>query len=461
MMKKPSQAAYTRDMTSGRILPAILVFALPLFIGNIFQQIYSIVDTMIAGYYIGDSAIASIGATTSLYSLIVNGAVALNMGYGIVVTRCFGAHDEKQMKQSIAGMLVLNTAAALLLTVLSLAFLGPLLRFMNTPESIFRQTYAYIGIILGGMTATLAYNMFASILRAVGNSRSPLYFLIISCVLNIALDLLFVVVIPMGIAGTALATVIAQGISALMCGLHILHRYQALLPAREDFRIPMNRLVDLLSTGAAMALMLCVVDLGSVVFQRANNLLGETIIASWTATRRVMSLFMQVLFSIASANSTFVGQNYGAHRHDRIRKAIRSSAIVMLLWSAVSIAAIFLFGKGIVSFTTGTQNSEIISNAVMSLRIHFAFFPALAVLQCLRLSMQAMGQKLVPVLSSCIELCMKLIFSAFVIPALGFLGTSITEPITWTLMMLFLLLSYRRQIGTHAKAPSVSPRNDV
>ena len=221
----------------------------------------------------------------------------------------------------------------------------------------------------------------------------------------------------------------------------------------------MKRLTDLLSTGAAMALMLCVVDLGSVVFQRANNLLGETIIASWTATRRVMSLFMQVLFSIASANSTFVGQNYGARKHDRIRKAIRSSAVVMLLWSAFSIAAIFLFGGGIVRFTTGTQNTEIISNAVMSLRIHFAFFPALAILQCLRLSMQAMGQKLIPVLSSCIELCMKLLSSAFVIPALGFIGTSITEPITWTLMMLFLMLSYLRQTGASHSSNAGKPRN--
>jgi len=441
-MKNTPRRAFTRDMTSGGVLRTILAFALPLFIGNVFQQIYSIVDTMIAGYYIGDTAIASIGATTSLYNLIVNGAVALNMGYGIVVTRCFGAHDDRQMKQSIAGMLLLNTVAAVLLTAFSLAFLAPLLRFMNTPESIFAQTYTYIGIIFAGMTATLAYNMFAAILRAVGNSRSPLYFLIIACVLNVVLDILLVAVIPMGVAGTALATVIAQSVSAVLCGIYVLRRYRALLPGREDFRIPAARLADLLTTGAAMALMLCVVDLGSVVFQRANNLLGETIIASWTATRRVMSLFMQVFASTASANSTFVGQNFGAHRMDRIREAIGKVVCVMLGWALISIAVIYLFGGPLVRFTTGTQNSEIVSNAVMSLRIHFAFFPALAVLLCLRMSMQAMGQKVIPVLSSCIELCMKLLSAAFVIPRLGFLGTSITEPVTWTLMMLFLLYAY-------------------
>ena len=452
-MSNIRQKAYTRDMTTGSVLPTILAFALPLFIGNIFQQIYSIVDTMVAGYYIGDQAIASIGATTSMYNLIVNGAVALNTGYGIVVTRCFGAHDERRMKQSIAGMLMLNACAAILLTTLSLTFLRPLLHFMNTPESIFEQTYTYIGIILSGMSATLCYNMFAAILRAVGNSRSPLYFLIISCMLNIALDLLFVVVIPMGIAGTAMATVIAQTVSAVLCGIYVLRNYKSLLPCKDDFRIPAARLLDLLATGASMALMLCVVDLGSVIFQRANNMLGETIIASWTATRRVMSLFMQVFASTASANSTFVGQNWGACRVDRIREGIRKIICVMLGWAVFSICAVFLFGGALVSFTTGTQNPEIVSNAVMSLRIHFAFFPALAVLLCLRMSMQAMGQKLVPVLSSCIELLMKLLSAAFVIPHLGFLGTSITEPVTWVLMMLFLLVSYLRH-RDHVHLPS-------
>ena len=453
-MKHSYQAAYTRDMTSGSVLRTILAFALPLFIGNIFQQVYSIVDTMIAGHYIGDTAIAAIGATTSLYNLIVNGAVALNMGYGIVVTRCFGAHEDRQMKQSIAGMLMLNAAAALLLTTLSLAFLKTLLRFMNTPESIFAQTYTYIGIIFAGMTATLAYNMFAAILRAVGNSRSPLYFLMISCTLNIVLDILLVAVIPMGVTGTALATVIAQSVSAILCGVYVLRCYRGLLPAREDFHIPAARLFDLLSTGAAMALMLCVVDLGSVVFQRANNLLGETIIAAWTATRRVMSLFMQVFSSIASANSTFVGQNFGAHRLDRIREAIRKVVCVMLCWALFAIAVIYLLGSPLVRFTTGTQNADIVANAVMSLRIHFAFFPALAVLLCLRMAMQAMGQKVVPVLSSCIELGMKLLSAAFVIPRLGFLGTSITEPVTWVLMMLFLLAAYLRRQNRHPLPPA-------
>ena len=444
-MKQSTTKTLTHDMTTGGVLKTVLAFAVPLFIGHIFQQVYSIVDTMVAGYFIGDQAIAAIGATTSLYSLIVNTAVALNLGYGIVVTRCFGAHDEHQMKQSIAGMFMLNAAAALVLTILSLTFLRPLLRFMNTPESIFEPTCTYIGIILAGMTATLGYNMFAAIMRAVGNSRFPLYFLIVSCVLNILLDLLLVVVFPMGVAGTALATVIAQGVSAVLCGIFVFRSYRHILPSRTDFKVPASRLLDLLTTGAAMALMLCVVDLGSVIFQRANNMLGETIIASWTATRRVMSMFMQVLSSLASATSTFVGQNFGAGRMDRIRTAIRRVIVVMQGWSAFSIVMIFLFGAALVRFTTGTDNPEIIANAVMSMRIHFCLFPALGVLFCLRMSMQAMGQKVIPVLSSCIELLMKLISAAFLIPRLGFLGTSITEPITWTLMMLFLLICYLRQ----------------
>ena len=229
-------AMRVRDMTEGDSIRLILAFAVPLFIGNIFQQFYTMVDTMVVGHSLGDSAIAAVGATSSLYNLLVNLAIGMNSGYGIVVTRHFGAHDQEGLRRSIAGMMVLNMAVTAAVTGLSLLFLRPLLGYMNTPEAIFSQALTYIAILCGGMLSTVCYNMFSAILRALGNSRSPLYFLIVSCFVNIGLDLALVMGCRLGLAGAAAATVIAQSVSALLCGLYTFRCYREYLPRREHFR---------------------------------------------------------------------------------------------------------------------------------------------------------------------------------------------------------------------------------
>ena len=430
------------DMTMGVPLKQILLFALPLFIGNIFQQIYSMVDTMIAGYTLGDQAIAAIGATSSLYGLLIDFASGLNSGCAIVVTQNFGAHNTKKLQKSIAGMIELDGIITCLLTISALIFLRPLMRFMNTPDAIFKQAYLYIVIICAGMISTVAYNMFSAILRAVGNSKTSLYFLIISSVLNMGMDLLFVVVFHTGIIGLALATVIAESVSALLCGIYVYRHYQSVLPCKEDFRVSSNMIQELFSSGIAMALMYCVVDLGSVIFQRANNHLGEMIISAHTAARRIIGIMMQPLATIATASSTFIGQNWGARKKGRIHTAIRQVLLLEIIWALLECALIFAFGRFIVQFTIGTANTDIIDNAVMSLRWHLSFFPLLGCLLVLRTAMQAMGKKNIPIMSSCIELGMKLLSAAFVIPNLGFFGTCITEPITWTLMLLLLAVAY-------------------
>lgn len=426
------------DMTQGGLVKLMLIFAVPLFIGNIFQQIYSVVDTAVAGYCLGDSAIAAIGATSSLYALLIDFAIGLTGGCAIVVTQRFGAHDEENLKKAIAGMIELSVGVTFVLTVFSLVFLRPFMRFMNTPEGILEQAYRYIIIICAGMAATVGYNLFSSILRAFGNSRTSLYFLIISSVLNIGMDFLFVAGLKTGVAGAALATVMAQGISALLSGIYVFRHYPAFLPGWKDFRVPGSLIAELLSNGIAMALMYCVVDLGSVIFQRANNRLGETIISAHTASRRIIEIMMQPLATVSIASSTFVGQNWGAKKPERIRTALRQVTGIELGLSLFSCGLVYAFGSGLVRLTTGTSEPEVIRNAVMSLRWHLAFFPVLGCLLVLRTAMQAMGQKTAPILSSCIELGMKLLSAAFLIPRLGFLGTCITEPITWTLMLLFL-----------------------
>ncbi|MBR2805656.1 MAG: MATE family efflux transporter [Oscillospiraceae bacterium] len=431
-----------KDMTVGNPTRMIIEFAVPLLIGNIFQQIYSVVDTMVAGYNLGDNAIAAIGATMSLFGVIINIAFGMNGGFALVVTRCFGAHRDDELRKSIAGMLTLDLIISLALTGLAMMFLRPLMHFMNTPDVIFNEAYSYMSVLCMGIIATMAYNMFSSILRAVGNSVIPLVALIIACVLNIILDIVFIALMHMGVGGAALATIIAQTISAVFAGTYFYRNYKEMLPKREDFRMERDRTLELLSNGSAMAFMFTVIDIGGVFFQAANNSLGEVIIASQTAGRRIVNILMTPLGSISSAASTFVGQNWGAGKGSRIKTGIRQACLIEVAWGLIACALGFLFGRYAIIFTTGTNNPEIIKNAVMCIRIHVPLFWVLGILFVMRNSMQAIGKKTIPVMSSIIELLMKLMAAAILIPKLGYLGTCITEPTTWILMTLLLLGGY-------------------
>ena len=439
MQKSPGR---TLDMTTGRPIPLILQFAIPLFIGNIFQQFYNMADTMVVGYHLGESAIAAIGATASLYGLLLYFANGLNSGYGIIVTQCFGAGDRQKMRQAVAGMMLLNFFVCLVLTALGLAFLRPLMRFLNTPAEIFEIAYSYIFVIFSGILATIGYNMFASILRAMGNSRTPLLFLILSSFLNIGLDILFVTGLEMGIAGAAAATVIAQAVSAILCGIYTFRNYAMYLPKKEDFRVPGEILKNLFSMGISMAMMSCLISCGSVIFSRANNLLGESYIAAFAASRKIYDMMIQPLATISVANSTFVGQNWGAKKFDRIRTTMRNVLLLEIGWGLFAAALIYLFGAQLIRFITGTTDSALIQNAVLSLRIHFAAIPFLGVIFVMRNSLQGMGYKVVPISSSCIELTMKILSAAFLIPRVGFLGTCMTEPVIWCVMCSFLVIYY-------------------
>lgn len=433
-------------MTKGNAVRMILTFAIPLFIGNIFQQVYSMVDTMVAGYCLGDQAIAAIGAASSLYGLVIDLAWGLNSGFALIVTQAFGAHEQGKIRKSIGHMMMLDGIIATVLTILALIFLPLLMRLMNTPESIFDQAYSYMMVIFAGMTATICYNMFAGILRAFGNSRTPLYFLIFSSLLNIALDLLFVAVFRMGVGGAALATVMAQAVSGVLIGVYVYHNYRDMIPAKEDFRLEKSLTKEMIATGGAMGFMYSIVDLGSVLFQGVANALGEMYIAAHTAARRIINILMQPMSGMMNASGTFVGQNWGAKQKQRIRDTLKKIIGMEISWGLFSCLIVSLFGRSIIQFVTGTHSEEIMDNAVMSLRIHFPFFPVLGVLLAMRVSMQSMGQKTAPVISSVIELLMKMIAVLWMIPSFGFVGVCVTEPFTWVIMTAFLIIVYMVKI---------------
>ena len=435
-------AAKTTHMTAGSPVRLIMTFAVPLFIGNIFQQIYSLVDTMIAGHFLGDTAIAAIGATGVIYSLLMNLAWGLNNGYCVVLSRVFGAGDIATFHKSAAVMIRLNLSIGVLLTVLSVTFLKPMMRLLLTPGDIFDQSYIYIVIILAGMLTTIAYNGCAGFLRALGNSKTPLVFLILSSLLNLTLDTVFVIWLHTGIAGAALATVIAQAVSALLCGAYIFKYYREYLPGRGDWKADTGTASEMFSTGFSMALMQCVFSLGSVVLQRSINALDTAVITAHTASRRVYEMLMIPMSTVSSATSTFVGQNYGAGKYRRIVEANRKMLLVELAWSLFSIFVSWTIGRSLVILLTATKDETIIANALLNLRMSTACFFPLGALFILRYSMQAMGHKVLPVLSSAIELIVKIISASVLVPALGYLGVAITEPVIWCLCAAFLAVFY-------------------
>lgn len=431
-------------MTQGSVFQNILIFAVPLFISNFFQQCYNICDTMIASHSLGQKALAAIGLTGSITSLVIGFANGMNSGYGILLSRAFGARDEERMKSVVAWTFVLNTILSVFFTALTLIFTVELLQLIRTPEDVFVEARQYIQVVLGGLAASLFYNMGSGLLRAVGNSRTPLYFLIFSCALNIAMDVLFVRVFDFGVWGIAFATVFAQTVSVVLCFLHIFKHYHFLIPEKEHFAVNKELINELLTTGFSMGMMNSIFAVGSVILQGAINTLGTTIIAAHTAARRIVMIGNMPLASIASANATFVSQNYGAGKMERIREGIKKSSLVSLVWTALYIVGLLLFMEPLIRAMAGTSDAVIMENAVMNLRINMIFFYPLGILLILRTTLQGINHKILPLVSSSLELIFKIVASFVFVPLWGYFGASIAEPVTWLICMVFLLFSYVR-----------------
>ena len=314
----------------------------------------------------------------------------------------------------------------------------------RSPEEIFSQAHRYIMVIVSGMAATIGYNMGAGFMRAVGNSRTPLYFLMFSCGLNVVLDLLFVAVFSLGVEGAAEATVLAQAISAMLCFVYIYRNYQEFLPKRKDWKMKAQRVKEMLLTGLSMGLMLSLFSLGSIILQKGINQLGTQIITAHTASRRIYELLMMPISMVSSATSIFVGQNFGAKKYQRIRKAIQQAIGVSAAYSFLSVILAHVLGGPLVYLLIGTNDPVIMGNATLYLRVCTLFFIPLGVLLVIRNAIQPMGCKISPVLSSAVELLMKIAFCFLVIPRVGYLGVVFTEPVIWTVCAVFLGVIYLR-----------------
>ncbi|MEN8076112.1 MATE family efflux transporter [Clostridioides difficile] len=430
------------DLLKGNILKSLIIFAIPLFISNLFQQLYNTVDIMIVGNFLGDTSLAAIGASSAVYELLIGFALGIGNGLSMVAARSYGADDTKLLRRSVAGSIVIGIIITVIIMVISQLFLMPLLKLLNTPANIIEESYSYISTITLFVGVMFAYNLCAGLLRAIGNSFMPLVFLIISSLLNIGLDILFITQFNMGIRGAAVATIIAQGVSVILCFVYIYKSSKILLPKKKHFAVGKELYKELFGQGLSMGLMMAIVSTGTVILQSAINGFGYLTIAGHTAARKLNSFCIMPIVAIAHSVSTFVSQNKGADQGDRIRKSVYYSNFIAIVWGIIITVILFFVAPILVKFLSGSSENIVISNGAKYLKINAPFYGVLGVLFNLRYSLQGLGKKVVPLISSIIEFFGKILFVILIIPNMGYLGVILCEPIIWCFMTIQLIYAF-------------------
>lgn len=432
------------DLLNGSIFPSMVAFAIPILFSSLFQQLYNTMDTVIVGHTLGENALAAMGAATPVYDLLIGFALGIGNGLSIVTARSYGTRDEELLKRSVGVSIVIGAAITLTLTVLTRFFLMPFLRLLNTPAEILQEAYSYISVITLFTGVMFAYNLCAGILRAIGNSFMPLLFLILSSVLNIFLDVLFISGFGMGVMGAAVATVIAQGISVILCVIYIGRCAKILVPSKRHFQFDKGLYMEMAAQGFSMGFMSCLVSAGSAILQAGINGLGYLVIAGHIAARKLFQLGMMPFLAMISAVSTFVSQNYGAGRVDRIRRAMKYA---YLYNAAVTIGMTLLmavFAPYMIKLISGSEEQIIIQNGTRYLQVVAPAYFVLGLVNNTRTALQAIGSKILPILSSIIELIGKIVFVIVFIPKFQYNAVIFCEPVIWCFMAVELLAAFWR-----------------
>ena len=433
---------HSHDLTRGALLSSLLFFSIPILIGNLFQQLYNIVDTTAVSHLLGADALTAIGCTPSLYDVVICIATGMTAGFSIVIARIFGSRRSERLRQATATIVILTILLSLLLTALSLLFSRPMLIALHTPEDILNSSLVYIRTIFAGIFFTMSYNAMASVLRGIGNSLYPLLFLILSSVLNVGLDLLFMAVFRWGIFGAAFATVLSQLLSAITCFLYILRCCPELHLTQEDFRLDGTLVRELLITGLAMGLMQSTVCIGTMIMQSAVNALGTATIAGYTAARKIHGLLLTILFAFGNTASTFAGQNLGARQLSRAFRGIRILVLLGLVWVTLVNVFIFFQCERLAGLITGSADPAVLSAVTRYLRIDVPFYYGISVLIILRYSLQGLGGKLAAVAEGILEMTGNILSALFLVPALGYLGVCLCEPITCTACTVMICVAF-------------------
>ena len=433
------------NLTKGNIMKGLLLFALPIYIGQLFSMLYGVIDTRIVGSVLGEASLASVSATSSLSELIIEFENGISCGFGIILAQFVGARDIGKIKRTIAISGVMITICSAIISILCIVFICPILTFMNVEEAIQDDAKTYIVIILVGMVFLAIYNFLVAVLRSVGDSLTPLVFLIISNVLNIILDIVFVKYLGMEIKGAALATVVTQVIGFISCAVYYFVCKKEIVFNWSDFVFERERIILLIKNGLSMGCMLSFVLLGSLALQTAINKLGTELIVAHTAARRITILCLIPFFSIGAALSTYCGQNKGAKEYERIAKGVRDSILIATAWCVVLVGTIYIFASKMITAITASESEVILENAILYLKVNSVLFILPALICILRNSLQGMGDTKTPLISSLIELVGKVIIAYTLVASMGYMGVIVAEPIVWTFMVIPLIVMWKKK----------------
>lgn len=428
------------NLTEGNPAKLILWFALPVFLGNLFQLFYGLMDTKIVGSTIGEEALAAVGSVSTLYTLLTGFFNGLTLGFSVLTARYFGAKEMERLKKNVAGSIALGYLLAAVLILGVFVFLHRILGILHVPEQQVSMAYSYISILVLGMVITLAYNLCANMLRAIGDSVTPLLFLVLAAVVNVALDYLFILAFGMGVAGAAAATVVAQLLSVVLCAIHIRRKFPVLQMERKHFKLSKQEIKELLSSGLSMGMMSSLINFGTLILQSGINALGTSVIVAHTAARKVFEIWGLPISVLGSTMATFGGQNYGAGKYGRIRQGVKTALLMGLGWSAVVFVMAHTISEYLIGFIASTDSGEILYWGSTYLKVDMTFQMVCVVIVILRNTMQGIGDYVTPIVSSFIELVGKVVFTLVFVRLFGYWGVIWTEPASWIFMVIPLIV---------------------
>lgn len=431
-----------KDLTKGSPMKLILGFMLPMLLGMLFQQFYNMVDTIIVGQFLGPQALAGVGSTGSINFLVLGFCIGLCAGFAIPVAQKFGERDFSGLRKFVGNTIWLSIAFAAVITIATCLLCGNILTWMNTPDTVFSDAYDYIFIIFLGIPVTFLYNILSGIIRSLGDSKSPVVFLIISSVINVGLDLLFIPVFGMGVSGAGWATVLAQLISGIMCFIYMIKRFDILKLSKEELKPDIFYISRLCGMGVPMGLQYSITAIGSILLQSSVNSLGDTYIAAVTAGSKISQFACCPFDAMGSTMATYCGQNVGAGKVDRIEKGIRACSLLGIIYAIVAFAALLLFGGNISALFVDSSETEILSMSQQFLITNSAFFIPLAFVNIVRFAIQGLGSSKLAVFAGVFEMIARGVAAIGFVPLLGYTAVCFASPAAWVLADLFLFPAF-------------------
>lgn len=441
----------TKELTSGSPIKLITFFMLPIFLGNIFQQLYNLVDALIVGRIIGINALAAVGATSPIIFMIISFIFASTQGFTVITAQKFGAREYDLVKKSLAASIVLSAALMIIVTLISAPFSYQMLAFLRTPTDIIDMADTYLFIMLVGIFATVFYNLSSNIIRALGDSKTPLYFLIFASILNVFLDIYFIVNLKMGIAGAGWATVLSQAVSTVLCLAFMFWKFPILRLKKEDWNVSKDFYMEHLRVGIPMGFQMSVLSIGIIALQFVLNGFGSVAVAAFTTAMRVDQLFTQVYLALGATMAVFAAQNFGAKKLSRIKEGAKASILIAFITSIFSILVLAFFSGDLVALFMSEVDPEVVRLAEIYLHILMIFFFFLGVLLIFRNILQGMGSVMAPLASGIAELIARTACAFIFGHYFGYVGICTATPAAWAAAALVLFIGYKISLIKHVK----------